>query len=98
MQPWPTAYTFFHRDADPPIRVIVCRAKVNNEVDFEQGLQPGQLAGGGGNPPRLYAGSASHSSVEILELQPAGKRRMSAADFLRGHPIKPGDHFGPEPS
>jgi methionyl-tRNA formyltransferase len=34
--------------------------------------------------------------VEIMELQPAGKRRLTAAEFLRGHPIQPGDHFGPE--
>jgi methionyl-tRNA formyltransferase len=34
--------------------------------------------------------------LEILELQPAGKKRMSAAEFLHGHPLKPGDRFGPE--
>jgi methionyl-tRNA formyltransferase len=34
--------------------------------------------------------------VLVRELQPAGKKRMSAAEFLRGHPIQPGDHFGPE--
>ncbi len=28
---------------------------------------------------------ATRAVVEILELQPAGKRRMSAAEFLRGH-------------
>jgi hypothetical protein len=32
----------------------------------------------------------------VLELQPAGKRVMTAAEFLRGHPVHPGHHFGPE--
>jgi methionyl-tRNA formyltransferase len=27
--------------------------------------------------------------IEIVELQPAGKRRMSAEDFLRGNPLPP---------
>jgi hypothetical protein len=32
----------------------------------------------------------------VFELQPAGKRRMAAADFLRGHVLHPGDRFGSE--
>jgi methionyl-tRNA formyltransferase len=31
--------------------------------------------------------------VRITELQPAGRRRMSAADFLAGHPLEPGARF-----
>jgi methionyl-tRNA formyltransferase len=30
-------------------------------------------------------------ALEVLELQPAGKRRMAAADWLRGAAIRPGD-------
>ena len=41
-------------------------------------------------------GERERSIVEILELQPAGKRRMSAAEFLRGRRPLPGDRFGPE--
>ena len=33
-------------------------------------------------------------AVEILELQLEGKKRMNAADFLRGHKILPGSRFG----
>jgi methionyl-tRNA formyltransferase len=32
--------------------------------------------------------------VEILQLQPAGKRSMSAADFLHGYRVKLGERFG----
>ena len=45
---------------------------------------------------RLEVAVGSSETVEILELQPSGKRRMKAADFLRGHPIQPGDRFGAE--
>jgi methionyl-tRNA formyltransferase len=33
--------------------------------------------------------------LEILELQPAGKRSMPAADFLRGNRVSTSDRFGP---
>jgi methionyl-tRNA formyltransferase len=36
------------------------------------------------------------SVVEVNELQPAGKKRMSAAEFLRGRRPMPGDRLGPE--
>ncbi len=31
--------------------------------------------------------------VRIVELQPSGRRRMSAAEFLAGHPLAPGDRL-----
>ena len=37
-----------------------------------------------------------HGWIEIVERQPAGKRRMSATDFLRGNPIPPDARFGGE--
>src|SRR5436309_2384966 len=38
MQPWPTPYTFLRRAGQAPLRLIVLRAKVNDDVDFEIGL------------------------------------------------------------
>ncbi len=35
----------------------------------------------------LYVGAGQGGAVEILELQPAGKRRMAAGEFLRGAAI-----------
>jgi methionyl-tRNA formyltransferase len=35
-------------------------------------------------------------TLSILELQPAGKKKMSAEEFLRGYPIVEGMRFGPE--
>ena len=44
----------------------------------------------------LWASTGFNGAVEIVELQPAGKRRMSGAEFLRGHRPQAGDRFGPE--
>ncbi|MBI4340712.1 MAG: methionyl-tRNA formyltransferase, partial [Candidatus Omnitrophica bacterium] len=35
--------------------------------------------------------------LRITELQWPGKRRMSAREFLAGHPIQVGERFGGEP-
>jgi methionyl-tRNA formyltransferase len=33
--------------------------------------------------------------LSLDRIQPAGKRAMEIAEFLRGHPIQPGEKFGP---
>jgi len=40
--------------------------------------------------------SGGERAVVVYELQPAGKKRMTAEEFLRGHPIQEGYRFGPE--
>jgi methionyl-tRNA formyltransferase len=104
MQPWPTAYTFLHGADHPPVRVIVNRA-VAFPVRSKPAAATGSLFLDAHHPGSLLVNvgleqgaDKERSVVQVLELQPAGKRRMSAADFLRGHPIHPGDRFGPEPS
>lgn len=34
-----------------------------------------------------------NGTLEILQLRPEGRRAMSAAEFLAGHPLSAGDHF-----
>ncbi len=70
-------------------------------------MHPGHIEAGIGfaasssapNPPppinTLLVTTAS-AVLEVVELQPAGKKRMPAAEFLRGHPVVPGMRFGPE--
>ena len=33
---------------------------------------------------RVYVGCGRESALELLEVQPAGKKRMSAGDWYRG--------------
>lgn len=95
MQPWPTPYTFLHRQGHKPVRVIV-----NRTGDFAVSLSgPSHPAPGSVVPMRdqqLWVATGSNGVIEIAELQPAGKRRMPAVEFLRGHPLREGDRFGPE--
>lgn len=95
MQPWPTAYTFLHRPGQPPLRLIVCRARVA-DVSTGDGPMPGQAVIVPDSAARLLVAAGSGGCVDVIELQPAGKRRMPASEFLRGHRLQPGDRFGPE--
>jgi methionyl-tRNA formyltransferase len=42
--------------------------------------------------------AAARGAVAVLELQLEGRPSVSAAAFLNGHPLKPGDHFEPLPA
>ncbi|HEV3259231.1 MAG TPA: methionyl-tRNA formyltransferase [Gemmataceae bacterium] len=102
MHPWPTAYTFLHRGQHPPLRLIVHKA-TPEAGPHRRNQQPGgivlpEATGRHSGPDRLTVTAGDDTAVEILSLQPAGKRPMSAAEFLRGHPLQPGDRFGPEVS
>jgi methionyl-tRNA formyltransferase len=93
MQPWPTAYTFWHHPGQPPMRLIVCQAAaLPARADVPA---PGKVVDAG-DPARLHVAAGQQTVAEVVELQPAGKRRMTAAEFLRGHRPRPGDRFGPE--
>ena len=46
--------------------------------------------------PELVVVTGDGAGIKILELQPAGKKRMTAEEFLRGYPVQDGYRFGPE--
>jgi methionyl-tRNA formyltransferase len=102
MQPWPTAYTYFHRPGKEPMRVIICRASAQGPhlpMNVDKGFiwptgMPGQRALAVEAGPHEEA--PYRSTVRVLELQPAGKKRMTAEEFLRGYPIHVDERFGPE--
>ena len=89
VQPWPRAYTIWHRSEGPPVRLSIDRVQL---------ATAGELASASGEvldaSNRLLL-STGDGVMEILELQPAGKRAMSAAEFLRGTRVSVGDRFGP---
>ncbi len=72
--PWPGAYTF----AGDLLLKILCSGCVS-----DVGAPPGTVL-----PCFVVATGAG--GLRILEVQPAGKRRMSAAEFLRGRPLVTG--------
>ena len=92
MQPWPTAYTFWHRPGQPPLRLLILKAAARPRQPAEAAAAPGDVL-----PETARLGVAAGGGVvEVRELQPAGKRRMTAEEFLRGRRPQPGDRLGPE--
>jgi methionyl-tRNA formyltransferase len=79
-QPWPGAYSKF-RDRT----LQIWKAGKTGQV-----LAPAEI-GVQGN--RLFAGCGQQSSIEILELQLEGKKRTSAAEFIRGYRPQPGERL-----
>jgi methionyl-tRNA formyltransferase len=95
MQPWPTAYTYLHRQGEGPLRLIIAKASCLDRPPVDT-ITAGAVLIRPEEPGRLLAAAGAQSVVELLEIQPAGKRRMPAAEFLRGHRLRAGDFFGPE--
>jgi len=56
------------------------------------GLKPGEVVLGDGVEGLVVAGGAGW--LRVLEVQPAGKKRMKAEDYLRGYPLAEGDVLG----
>jgi len=95
MQPWPTAYTFLHT-ASPHIRLIVANARIEAVPESVEHAQPGHVIELPGADSHIYVMAGDWKLVELLEVQPAGKRRMGAEEFLRGRRVQLFDRFGPE--
>jgi methionyl-tRNA formyltransferase len=92
MQPWPTAYTFLHVPWEPSERLIVHRARFT-QIERAWMRNPGAIDVVQAKEIIVYAGDGQGVSIE--ELQPAGKRRMTATDYLRGHDVT-GTYLGAE--
>ncbi len=89
LEPWPKTYTFWRRASGQPLRLILGRTAVRSAG---AAAQPGAILQAGGGELVVATGSGQ---LMIHELQPAGKRMLSTAEFLRGYAIGPGEHFGP---
>jgi methionyl-tRNA formyltransferase len=80
-QPWPGVFTKFRGKT-----LQIWKARPIEEV-----LLPAQIRV---EEDHLLAGCGSNSSLELLELQLEGKKRMSASDFLHGYRPKPAEKLG----
>jgi methionyl-tRNA formyltransferase len=71
-QPWPGAFTTFRGKG----------LNVTGMKSAPEHVAQGQLLVKGN---QLFAGCGKNSAVELLEIQPEGKRRMEAKDFIPGY-------------
>ncbi|MCA9176508.1 MAG: methionyl-tRNA formyltransferase [Planctomycetales bacterium] len=90
LQPWPGVYTFAPH-AKHPIRIIVQQMRVVSEHDESQ--PPGAVAYNDSQTLRVATG---RGEIELIRVQPAGKREMEIAEFLRGHALPIGTRLGEE--
>jgi methionyl-tRNA formyltransferase len=92
LRPWPRAFTYWHHGSKPPMRLSIDRAAATNIGQLAStALPPGSVIE---SSDRLIL-AAGDGPIEILELQPAGKRSMQVAVFLRGNRVSVGDTWGP---
>lgn len=84
--PWPGAFTTLRHEAQPKL------LKVWNALALEMASgKPGVVIGA--KPDGLLIGCGS-GVLEVTELQLEGSRRMSAREFLIGHPLETGALLG----
>jgi methionyl-tRNA formyltransferase len=80
-QPWPGAFTTFRGK-----NLSVIEAKPSSAA-----VSPGALRIEG---ETLLVGCAQSTALELLTLQPEGKKKMSARDFTNGYQPRPGEKLG----
>ena len=81
LSPWPSASA----------RLGEKNVKIHRSVlTDEKGSLPGEIIEAG---KRLVVSCGDGKCIEILEIQAENKKAMSAADFLRGNPVKTGERF-----
>ena len=82
LTPWPRAWT--HLDG---ARLLLIRTAVE---DGPRDGTPGEILEASGNVLRVAAG---RGALRLLEVQPEGKRVMSAGEFLAGRALRAGDRL-----
>jgi methionyl-tRNA formyltransferase len=93
LRPWPRTYTFWHRSGAPPMRLNIDKVAIASAGEVASANE--QIGTVLQTAPHFLISTAD-GGLKIVELQPAGKRSMAAADFLRGQRVNVGDRFGPE--
>lgn len=82
-QPWPGAYTQFRGKNLKFISV--------KPADSSPNLQPAELSMNG---EKLFVGCGSNTALELLQLQPEGKKALTAREFINGYRPTAGELLG----
>jgi methionyl-tRNA formyltransferase len=89
LKPWPTTYIFWRPPNQEPIRLILDKVRIL-PIGFVAQSQPGHIVGADNDTLSVACGQGT---LAIEKIQPAGKRAMTAGEFLRGHTLRPGDRL-----
>lgn len=88
LQPWPMAWTHFGT-----LRLIVHETRVPDGA-APSGLPPGAIVAVTAEALRVATGDVA---LDILTVQPEGRRPMRAREFAAGHRLVPGTYLGAAP-
>ena len=88
-QPWPGTFTHWHPHDRNPVRMIIHRATAVADAQ-KHARAPGEVLIA--DKQRLVI-QTGDGGLSLDLIQPAGKRVMPIADFLRGHQPVEGDKF-----
>jgi methionyl-tRNA formyltransferase len=95
LQPWPKTYTFWKPSGDEPMRLILESVE---PLEHPEAITIGAAESAPGTVVVAerddFVVACGESLLRIKTIQPAGKKTMSAGDFLRGHRLKAGDRLG----
>ncbi|MDQ3805056.1 MAG: methionyl-tRNA formyltransferase [Acidobacteriota bacterium] len=87
-QPWPNAYTFCKGR-----RLVVWSAEPSDAGGAAHAnVEPGEIISARGD--ELVAACGGASALRLREVQPEGKQRMSARDFINGTRVEAGERLG----
>jgi len=86
MNPWPCAFTYLDGE-----RIKILKVRVMDKENGDQLETPGTLIS---HRKRELFVRCGDGYVSIIELQPEGKRAMTATAFIQGRRIKEGSKFG----
>jgi methionyl-tRNA formyltransferase len=84
-QPWPNAFTSYNSR-----RLVIWRAQ--QVRDYEPSAVAGEIVEAHGDD--LIIACGDKTALRLLEVQPEGKRRVAARDFLNGAHVLAGERLG----
>jgi len=94
-QPWPNAHTTHNAR-----RLILWSAEASGrEAGLGDAASPGKTATAGGTivvarGDELFVACGGGTTLKVLELQPEGKQRLRARDFINGSRVQAGESLG----
>lgn len=90
MQPWPKASTTLVRIEQPPLRCIILQVAAAPDIHPARSTPVcGEVSEHAG---RLFA-AAGDGWLEVLRIQPEGRKAVDGRSFLNGHSLHSGDRF-----
>jgi methionyl-tRNA formyltransferase len=85
-QPWPNAFTSYHSR-----RLVIRRAEALHDY-MRSGAADGEIIEAHGD--ELVVACGDGTALRLVEVQPEGKQRMTARDFVNGAHVRAGERLG----